>query len=229
MNLTKNLSVIIPVFNEAERLPQTLIVCRQTIKQNPKWEFIFVDDGSTDYSARLIKAAGFKLITYSTNQGKGYALKQGVSTATKSLTLITDVDWSTPLTELHKFFPVAADIMMGSRKTQGAQITRRQPRLREWLGQQFTNLTNLWLNLNVSDVTCGFKLFKTPVAKKLFALSKIKRWGYDAEILFLAKKLNYKIAEIPVVWQNDDRTKVALLPDILRSLLDLILIRAFHG
>jgi len=225
------LSIIIPVFNEALRLPKALSICRLAAKSNPGWEFIFVDDGSTDATSRLIKRAGFKLISYSKNQGKGYALKQGVKAASKPLTLITDVDWSTPLSELDKLLAARSDngLVIGSRKVSGATITKHQPRLREWLGKQFTNLTNLWLGINVSDVTCGFKLFKTPVAKKLFGLSKIKRWGYDAEILFLAKKLNFKIAEVPVVWHNDARTKVTLLPDILRSLTDLILIRLFHG
>ena len=220
-----NLSVIIPVYNEAKRLPHALTICGK----NPGWEIIFVNDGSTDATAALIKKAGFKLISYPKNQGKGYALKQGVKLATGRMILITDVDFSTPLAELNKFFPVGADIVIGSRKTKGAQITKHQSPWREFLGRQFTNLTNLWLGTNVSDVTCGFKLFKTPVAKKLFALSKIKRWGYDAEILYLAKKLKFKIAEVPVVWHNDARTKVALLPDIFRSLVDLILIRLIHG
>lgn len=222
-----NLSIVIPVFNEAKRLPRALAICRQ----NPDWEIIFVDDGSTDATSQLIKQAGFKLISYSKNQGKGYVVKEGVKAATKDYILVTDVDFSTPLTELDKLSRAiaGADLAIGSRKTKGAQITKHQPRLREWLGKQFTNLTNLWLGLKATDVTCGFKLFKAPVAKKLFSLSKIKRWGYDAEILFLAKKLGLKVAEVPIVWQNDTRTKVALLPDILRSLGELILIRLFHG
>lgn len=219
------LSVVIPAYNEAKRLPRALTIA----KKHPDWEFIFVNDGSTDATAELIKQTKFKLIGYSKNQGKGYAVKLGVKAATGAYILITDVDFSTPLTELPKLTKQIADIVIGSRKTPGAQITKHQPILREWLGKQFTNLTNLWLGTNVSDVTCGFKLFQAPVAKKLFGLSKIKRWGYDAEILYLAKKLKFSIAEVPVVWHNDERTKVALLPDILRSLWDLILIRLIHG
>lgn len=220
-----NLSVIIPVYNEARRLPRALSICRRY----RDWEIIFVNDGSADTSAEMIKNSGFKLISYSKNRGKGFALKQGVAAVTKPLTLITDVDFSTPLTELPKLLAQKADIVIGSRKTQGAKITRRQPKLREWLGKQFTNLTNGWLNLKVTDVTCGFKLFTTPTAKKLFSLSRINRWGYDAEILYLAQKHGFPIAEVPVVWRNDDRTKVSILPDIFRSLLDLILIRLYHG
>lgn len=220
MRLPKKLSVIIPIYNESSRLPQALSICRQ----NRHFEIIFIDDGSTDNSAALIKQAGFKLISYPKNQGKGYALKQGVTAATKPLTLICDVDFSTPLTELDKF-SIPGDIIIGSRKSQGAIITEHQPRWREFLGRQFTNITNLWLNLNVSDVTCGFKLFKTPVAKQLFALSKINRWGYDAEILFLAKKLGYTVTEVPVVWENNAQSKVSIIKDILRSLKDLWIIK----
>jgi len=155
----------------------------------------------------------------------GYALKQGVTAATGPLILITDVDFSTPITELPKLLQIKTDIVIGSRKTVGAKITRHQSCLREFLGKQFTNLTNFWLGLNVSDITCGFKLFKAPIAKKLFGLSKIKRWSYDAEILYLAKKHKFSLSEVPVIWHNDARTKVALFPDILRSLIDLILIR----
>ena len=219
------LSVIIPVFNEQERLPRAIQVCRQY----PQWEFIFVDDGSTDATAQMIKKAGYKLISYPKNQGKGYALKQGVAAATQPLILIADVDFSTPIAELPKLLQIKADIVIGSRKTVGAKITRHQSCLREFLGKQFTNLTNFWLGLNVSDITCGFKLFKAPIAKKLFGLSKIKRWSYDAEILYLAKKHKFSLSEVPVIWHNDARTKVALFPDILRSLIDLILIRFFHG
>ena len=219
------LSVIIPVYNEAKRLPAALAICRQ----HPDWEIIFVDDGSTDTTTPIIRKAGFTLITYPRNQGKGYALKKGVAAAAGTSILITDVDFSTPLTELPKLLKVKADIVIGSRKTQGAKITRHQSLIREFLGKQFTNLTNMWLGTKVSDVTCGFKLFKAPVAKKLFALSKIKRWGYDAEILFLAKKHGFTVAEVPVTWRNDEQTKVSILQDIFLSLADLIMIRLYHG
>lgn len=220
-----NLSVIIPVYNEARRLPRALSLCQQY----SDWEFIFVNDGSTDQTVDLIKTTKFKLVTYPKNRGKGFALKQGVKEATRQWILITDVDFSTPLSELPKLAKIQADMVIGSRKTTGAKITKHQPAVREWLGRQFTNLTNLWLNLNVSDVTCGFKLFKTTAAKKLFSQVKINRWGYDAEILYLARQENLTIAEIPVVWRNDERTKVNLSIDIARSLIDLIMIRVIHG
>lgn len=169
-----------------------------------------------------------KLISYAKNQGKGYALKQGVKQATKPLVLLCDVDFSTPLTELAKLYqPMlkGVDIVIGSRKVKGAKIIKHQSIWREWLGRQFTNLTNLWLDTKVSDVTCGFKLFTAKAAKKLFSLVHINRWAYDAEILFLANKLNVNLKEVPVIWKNDAKTKVNLFKDIIRSIVDLIRIK----
>ncbi|MEK7622366.1 MAG: glycosyltransferase family 2 protein, partial [Patescibacteria group bacterium] len=154
---------------------------------------------------------------------KGYALKQGVLVATQPLILISDIDWSTPITELPKLWAKInqANLVIGSRKMIGSRVMKHQPWWREWLGRQFTNLSRAWLGLTVSDVTCGFKLFQAPAAKKLFNLAKINRWSYDAEILYLAKKINYKIKEVAVRWKNDEKTKVNLIRDILESFNDL--------
>ena len=232
----EKLSVIIPVYNEELRFKQGFKICQRFVKKHPKWEFIFVNDGSTDKTKQLIEKSikpwpQMKTISYDNNQGKGYALKQGVKKASKPLVLICDIDFSTPLSEISLFQPFIkkrADVVIGSRKTQGANIIKPQSAWREYLGRQFTNLSKLWLRLNVSDVTCGFKLFKTSVAKKLFAKSRIKRWGYDAEILFLAKKLDYQVVDVAVSWKNDERTKVSMGKDIVRSLVDLGLIRWYN-
>ena len=223
-----NLSVVIPAYNEVKRLPEALAICRQWQQRFPAWEFIFVNDGSTDGTEKQIK--GFKLLNYKNNRGKGYALKMGVAKARKPYVLICDLDFSTPLSELKLLYPFVAsdsDLAIGSRKVTGANVLKHQSPLREWLGRQFTNLSKLWLGLTVTDVTCGFKLFTAPAAKKLFAVSKISRWGYDAEILFLAKKYGLKIADVPVTWTNDERTKVNVLRDIFNSLSDLFLIRCY--
>lgn len=233
MNYPKKLSMVIPVFNEEARIKKALKICDRFENKFPQWQFIFMNDGSTDKTEQIIRKKvnqqkSFKLISYKKNQGKGYALKQGVKEAEKPLVLLSDVDFSTPLTELPKLYKKikkSFDIAIGSRKAKGAIIKKHQPKIREWLGKQFTNLSNLSLGLSVSDVTCGFKLFKNKAAKKLFLKSKIKGWGYDAEILFLAKKYGFKTAEVPVEWENDQRTKVNLGKDIVRSLFDLVKIR----
>jgi len=231
--LPKSLSVIVPLYNETQRFPKNFKICQKYYRKYPNWEFIFINDGSTDQTKKLVKQAikeypRMKLISYSKNQGKGYALKQGFKQAGKKFSLFTDIDFSTPLSELKLFYPfiqAGADIIIGTRKVRGANITKRQPPIREWLGKRFTDLTNLWLNLNISDYTCGFKLFKTSVAKKLFSKLKINRWGFDAEILFLANQSQYRIVEIPIKWKDDKRTRVNLARDIILTLIDLWKIR----
>lgn len=228
MRLPKKLSIIIPVFNEAERIESGLKIIKGWHKRYPGWEFILVNDGSSDGTEEIIKKYSFvKLISYTKNQGKGYALKQGVKLVTQPLVLLSDIDFSSPLTELPKLATAIkeADLVIGSRKTSGAKIIKHQPWWREFLGKQFTNLSKLWLGLKVSDVTCGFKLIKTSVAKELFKQQKIKRWSYDAEILFLAKQMKLIVVDVPVLWENDELTKVSVIKDILRSLHELWIIK----
>jgi glycosyltransferase involved in cell wall biosynthesis len=232
MSYPEKLSVVIPVFNEEDRVGKALKICQKFAKKYPGWEFILVNDGSTDKTAEIIKKnSSFKLISYAENRGKGYALKRGIAKATKPLVLICDVDFSTPLSEVNLLYPFikkGAEVVIGSRRAQGAKVLIHQPFWREWLGQQFTNLSKLWLGLKVSDVTCGFKLFKKKEAKQLFKLSQIKRWGYDAEILFLAKKLGYQVVDVAVSWKNDEKTKVSMGKDIVISFIDLMLIRWYN-
>jgi len=231
LTVPKQLSVVIPCFNEQERLPAAVKVIKQWLATNPQWEFVLVNDGSTDQTLELMRQLARKhkevnCLSYTVNQGKGYALKQGVKKAKKPLILICDVDFSTPLSELSLMYPFIKkfDLVIGSRKVEGANIIKHQARWREFLGQQFTNLSKLYLGLKVSDVTCGFKLFRKQAAKQLFQKSRIMGWGYDAEILFLAKKLKLKTAEVAVSWKNDERTKVSLIKDIVRSSKELWLI-----
>ena len=227
----KKLSIIIPVYNEAIRINAGLTNINKWHQSYPNWEFILINDGSSDDTEKIIKKFSFvKLISYPKNQGKGFALKQGVAKATHPLVLLSDIDFSTPLTELPKLAIAIkeADLVIGSRKASGAKIIKHQPWWREYLGRQFTNLSNLWLGLNVSDVTCGFKLLKTSAAKKLFKQQRIKRWSYDAEILFLARKMKLKVVDVPVLWKNDEQTKVSVLKDIWQSIIDLIRIRMFQ-
>ena len=228
----EQLAVVIPLYNEEFRFKKGFEICQSFSKQCPKWEFIFINDGSTDKTKQLVEGAirnkpQMKLMSYKKNQGKGYALKQGVLKANKPLILICDIDFSTPLSELLLLHPFIkkAEVVIGSRKVQGAKILKHQPMLREWLGKQFTNLSKLWLGLNVSDVTCGFKLFTAKAGKRLFLKSRIKGWGYDAEVLFLAKKYRMKVIDVAVSWENDERTKVSMGRDIIQSIIDLWLIR----
>jgi hypothetical protein len=114
---------------------------------------------------------------------------------------------------------------MGSRKIEGAQVLQHQAKVRETLGRGFTYLSNLMLRLTVSDFTCGFKCFSRQSAEKIFQRLTIERWGFDAEILYIAQKQAFIVKEIPVIWANDPHTKVRFPHDLIRSFLDLIQIR----
>jgi len=229
----ESLSVIIPVYNESDRFLDNFKTCQDYYQKQKNWEFIFINDGSTDKTEEMVKKAiknypRMRLITYSKNQGKGYAVKQGVLKAKKELVLMTDIDFSVSLSSLALFYPFiekGADLVIGTRKMKGARIIKRQARWREWLGKRFTNISNLILGLDISDFTCGFKLFKTKTAKELFKQMTIKRWGFDAEILFLAHRNKKWVMEVPVSWKNDEQTKVKIFRDVILSLADLLRIR----
>jgi len=230
-----DLSIVIPVYNEEQRLPKTIDALNNFVATTPiVKEVVFINDGSFDQTVSVIdrnpKNFDHQLISYASNRGKGYALKQGVLKTSGDYVLIMDADLSTPLTELHKFkshLETNVPMVIGSRKTAGANVIKHQTVLRQKLGEGFTILSNLMLRSGVSDFTCGFKAFRQDVAKKLFASQKIDRWGYDSEIIFLARKYGFEIVEVPVTWENDDRTKVNLLKDVYRSFSDLIKIRYF--
>lgn len=227
------LSVVIPAYNEAERLKKTLPeILDYFAKQRYKSEIIIANDGSSDSTAQLIKRKSKKhsdliLVDLAENQGKGGALRAGIAESKGSWVLFMDADLSTPLEELDKFWKFTKEhqVIIGSRKTKGSKVTKRQNLIRENLGKVFTWLTNVLATKNITDVTCGFKLFEGKVGRKLFATGVVDDWSFDAEILFLAQKFDHSIKEVPVAWQNDPRTKVNMIKDGLKALNGLVKIR----
>lgn len=228
------LSVVIPLFNEQTRLDRLWIVYKYLKKKKFKYEVILVDDGSTDKTLdklkKLSKKFNFKLITYYDNKGKGYAVKTGMLQAKGRYKLFADIDLSTPVDEMEKFLPILSkyDILIGSRKMKGANLEVRQPYLREFLGKSFTFISQLTLDLDISDFTCGFKVFSNKASCLIFPKQKLNKWGFDPEILFIARKHNLSIKEIPVTWSNDSKSKVRFPQDIISSLIDLCKIRYYH-
>lgn len=225
------LSIIIPVFNEEKRLHSLDKIFSFFQQFFFPWELIVVDDGSTDRTLSRLEAwkgkEEVKIISYRPNRGKGYAIKQGMLQARGQYRLFMDIDLSTPLEEFYLFQPYLGqyDVLIGTRKRRRGQIIIHQPWLRESLGRGFTWLSRAILCVQVSDFTCGFKIFTDRAAQVVFPRLRIERWGFDAEILFLAKKFGLSIYEIGVKWLNDPLTKVNLKKDIWRSLRDLIQIR----
>ncbi len=234
----KTLSIVIPVYNEEERLEKTFKALSELrVPRGLKLEkVIFVDDGSTDSSKLKIqqfilrnkKTFDFILIPYKTNRGRGYALKLGLSASHSDYSLYCDVDMSTPFSELEKFNPLMqkeTPIIIGTRKNGKSTVIKHQPLYREILGRCYTKISNLILGTKITDFTCGFKAFSYIAKNELLTSIKMNRWGFDSEIIYLAYKYKYKIVEVPVVWSDDSRSKVKIWQDIPISLYELIIIR----
>ncbi|MDQ3929527.1 MAG: glycosyltransferase family 2 protein [Chloroflexota bacterium] len=228
------LSVVVPVYNETgrmgKRLPELLDFLHA---QDYSYEVVVVDDGSSDGTAELARQmmareARARVLPQPHNRGKGHAVRVGMLAAEGRFVLFTDADLSTPPSELDKFwrhFDEGYDVVIGSRKMPGANIVKHQPLWRESLGKVFTWLTNHIATKGISDVTCGFKCFRLEAAHKLFGLSVIDDWSFDAEVLFLAQRLGYRIKEVPVTWHDNPGTKVRLWKDAVNSLRGLVRIR----
>lgn len=219
------LSVIVPIYNEEKRADSLKKIAQYFSQQSRiKTEIIAVNDGSTDRTLReLQKVKGIRIITYSKNKGKGYAVKQGVLNAKGDFFLMTDIDLSTPPEEFEKLFKYSKnyDIIIGSRVIKGAKVKGKA--VRKILGAAANLLINIFLLNDIKDTQCGFKLFNKK-ARILFEKQKINRWGYDFEILFLAKKFGLKIKEVPVTWEHREHSKIRLM-DYPRTLLELIKIK----
>ncbi len=232
MNKPIYLSLILPVFNEQKRIDKGLKTIIGYLKsQKYFWEIVLVDDGSTDQTAKvakkLLKNVPHQILQHKINHGKGAAVKTGMLQAAGKYIVFTDIDLSTPITELPKLLTALKNytVAIGVRRHPQSLVLKHQPKLREALGQVFTKLTNWLVTPGIYDVTCGFKGFRREVAQKLFTKSQISGWAFDAEILFLARKMNLSITQIPVVWRNDPATRVKLLRDGLVALRDLLKIR----
>lgn len=238
----KTLTFVIPVYNEEKRIGKTFkaLLGGFSFAGLKLEKVIFVDDGSKDETKQEIKnqklkiekrlKAKIKIISYSKNRGKGYAIKQGMLASKSDYTLMFDADMSTSLSQLRKFLPFIkkdVDVIIGTRKNGQSTVVKHQPLYRELLGRGFTLLSNIILDTWVTDFTCGFKAFSKFAKNRIFANTIIDRWSYDAEIIYLAKKMNFPLQEKAVVWKNDPRTKVNLLKDLPETLADLIKIR-FH-
>lgn len=211
------LSVIIPAYNEAKRLPLTLIdIDKHLSEQEYSYEIIVVNDGSTDATAEIVNrfkplVENLKLVGYKENMGKGYAVRQGMLAARGNWRVFTDADNSTSIVEFNKMMPYldqGFEVVIGSRAVRGAKMSPPQMihrRLAGMLGNLFIQLVVL---KGIRDSQCGFKCFSEEAAMRIFPLCKIDGWGFDVEALALARALKYDVKEMPVHWVNDRRTHV---------------------
>lgn len=222
------LSIVIPAYNEADRLPQTLSAIGRFFLNRPEIvELIVVDDGSTDDTVAVAQAAwpGARVIRHPKNLGKGAAVRTGMLAARGEWRYLCDADLSTPIEEIERFLQAGttADVVIGSRRAPGANVTKPQKKLKVMLGQFGNLLIQLLVAPGIQDSQCGFKLFSERT-KNLFTLQLIQGWGYDFELLYLARKQGFTIRELPVTWVNDERSKVKPL-HYIRTFWELFQIR----
>ena len=211
------LSIVIPCYNEEQRLPRTIEqVERFLAGDGTSYELILVDDGSTDGTRGIMNAAAgrnpsVRLEALPHNRGKGRALAEGVAIAKGAEILVTDADLSTPIDELDKLraeLRKGAGVAIASRALRGSRVEVSQPFYRVLMGKAFNLLVQAVLLPGIWDTQCGFKLFRGDVAHQAFAALTTDGFGYDPEVLYLAKTRGVKIAEVPVVWRNSAPTKV---------------------
>jgi glycosyltransferase involved in cell wall biosynthesis len=234
INAAPQYSIVIPAFNESLRLPATLESVLRCVRAHG-WnaEIIVVNDGSTDSTADLVRALAktapeLRLIENPCNRGKGYSVRAGMLEARGEVALFTDADLSSPIEEAERLFAAIRaghEIAIGSRWLESSRQTQRQPLYRQFFGRCFNAATRLVMRLPFADTQCGLKAFTRPTAQTVFRLQTIDRWGFDPEILLIALRHGYRIAEVPVSWAHDKRTRMSYLRDGLRMLQEIALIR----
>ena len=234
MKALGTLSIVIPAYNEAQRIGPTLErVVGWASDHLAGFEVIVVDDGSTDGTADACEGYGgeVRVVRNDRNRGKGFTVKHGVRVSRGDTVLFSDADLSTPIEEAGPLADalVRADIAIGSRGLAESNVVRHQPYYREAMGRTFNYIVRALAVPQIRDTQCGFKLFRGDVARELFPLVTIEGFAFDVELLFLALRRGYRVVEVPVTWVNDERTRVHALYDSMRMLRDVIHLRARHS
>lgn len=233
------LSIVIPAYNEAERIGPSLEAIRSFLLAQPySAEVIVVDDGSSDGTGNVVarhtesyRQAGIALrvVTNDPNRGKGYSVKRGVREACGEIVLFTDADLSSPISEAPKLIdPIyrgEADVAFGSRGLDRSLIGVHQPGLRELRGRVSNLIIRMVTGLPFKDTQCGFKAFRREAALPAFIEQRIDGFGFDPELLFIARKHGLRLIEIPVVWNHCDGSKVGYFLDSIKVLSDMFAIR----
>jgi dolichyl-phosphate beta-glucosyltransferase len=228
----RTLTVVIPAFNEAERLPRTMLRIQEYLgARGIDHELLVVDDGSSDDTASVARAAGqaVRVLRHMPNRGKGYAVRQGMLAARGERRLMTDADLSTPIEDLPLLIAAldaGSDIAIGSRAVPGARVEVHQPAPREAMGRLFNRLVQAFVLPGLHDTQCGFKLFEANAAETAFRRCRLDGFAFDVEALFVARRRGLRIAEVGVTWRNDAASRVGLVRGGI-AFLDLLRIRLF--
>jgi glycosyltransferase involved in cell wall biosynthesis len=227
-------SIVIPAYNEGQRLGATLDkVLAYVLKQGWDAEIIVVNDGSKDNTAEIVRTYAAKdpmvrLVENPGNRGKGYSVRNGVLSSRGDIVVFSDADLSSPIEEMPKLLDAlarGADIAIGSRWVRAELQTQRQSLHRQVFGRMFNLLMRAVLGLQFKDTQCGFKAFTRRAAETIFPLERIERWGFDPEILFLARKFGFRTDEVPVRWGHSGGTRINPLIDGARMCEEMLRIR----
>jgi dolichyl-phosphate beta-glucosyltransferase len=232
-NSSPVLSIVVPAFNEAARIGDSLQKIDAFLRRSKiACELIVVDDGSADNTADVIRRTLVKdvrVLRNDVNHGKGYAVRQGVLAASGKYVLFTDADLSAPIEEADRLLEVAinegVDVVIGSRAMDRRYIEKHQSRVRELGGIVFNLMVRLLLGLQLHDTQCGFKLFDRQKSRPVFETQRTSGFGFDPELLFLARRRGLKIRETPVRWSHAEGSKVSLFRDSFGMFFELVKIR----
>ena len=233
MNPPPDLSIIIPSFNEEQRLPDTLRKIAAYVRERrPDTEVIVVDDGSTDKTATVARSYQariplLRVLSNGTNRGKGFSVRHGSLEARGNIVLFTDADLSSPIEEGEKLLARLAthDVAIGSRAVDRSLIEAHQSAFRESAGIVFNRIVRIILRLPFVDTQCGFKAFRRERCRIIFEQQTIERFGFDPELLYLARHHGLSTIEVPVRWAHSPATKVSMLKDSAQMFLDVFVIR----
>lgn len=234
MSTSLELSVVIPCFNEEERLGATLErIVGYLDQREGAYEVLVVDDGSRDGTVSVAERLCYervRILRHGENRGKGAAVRTGVLASVGEWVLITDADLSTPIEDLERLQgrSSTADIVLGSRAVSESRIVRHQPLYRELMGKTFNAIIRGIGLVGLHDTQCGFKLFRGAIAREIFARSRVDHFAFDVEVLWLAQKAGYRVVEEGVTWENSPDSRVSPLGDAWRMLLDVLALR-FRG
>ena len=229
-------SIVIPAYNEGERLGPTLErVLAYVHDQGWDAEVIVVNDGSRDNTAEIVRRFAEKdrvvrLVENPGNRGKGYAVRNGILSARGEIVVFSDADLSSPIEEMPKLLAAlaaGADIAIGSRWLRAELQTQRQSLHRQLFGRVFNGLNRVILGLRFKDTQCGFKAFTRRAAQMILPLQRIERWGFDPEILFLARKFGLRVDEVPVRWGHAGGTRINPLLDGARMFQEMVRVRCY--
>ena len=235
-----SVSVIIPAYNEAERLPLTLRATADYFEARLEpFEMLVVDDGSTDGTTQVVAdfarqrpALSIQCLSYGGNRGKGYAVRYGMLRASGDLRLFCDADLATPAEEYEVVLAAMerahTPIGIGSRPLRASSLLVHQPWYREWLGRGFNKAVQLMAVPGIADTQCGFKVFTAESAADVFSRCRLDGFAFDSEALYIARRLGYGISEVPIRWSHKEGSKVSMVRDGLKMLRDLSLIRWTH-